>query len=394
MKILHLICYFNDGLDYQENRLIKLQKKNNNDVCLITSNKFYPFKDYKNNYSKILGDRNILKKEYNYFGAKIIRKKILFEFKNHSQCFFFNLLDIIKFSPDVIHIHNCGVYNFFSSFIYALIFKRKIFIDCHQDEMNTKKSILNKFHYFLWKFILKVFQKKISLFLPINESSKKYLINYFNIKEEKIKISPLGFDSYNKKSVYFQNRNFDKFRIKKNAAEFIIINSGKQNKNKKITELISLVKILNKKKFNCKLLLIGKPEDEYKKFLEYKIRSTNLSIGQEKIINIGFQKKKILQKYLELTDIAIWPGNPSITIQEALYADNLILLPSESPSSNLLVSKYLYFDKNLNTVAKNLIYIFSNKTLLNRIKCKNEKILNQLSWNKINNDLEEIYRNH
>ena len=24
MKILHLICYFNDKLDYQENRLIKL----------------------------------------------------------------------------------------------------------------------------------------------------------------------------------------------------------------------------------------------------------------------------------------------------------------------------------------------------------------------------------
>ena len=40
VKILHLINYFNDDLDYQENRLIHLQKNNGHKVNLITSDRF------------------------------------------------------------------------------------------------------------------------------------------------------------------------------------------------------------------------------------------------------------------------------------------------------------------------------------------------------------------
>ena len=391
MKILHLICYFNDNLDYQENRLIKLQKKNGNDVCLITSDRFYPFKNYEKNYFKTLGKRKIGTKKYDYFGVKIIRKKTYLELAGRAQCFFFNSFEIFKFSPDVIHIHNCGIYNFLLTFIYALIFKKKIFIDCHQDKLNTKISFFNKFHYFFWKVIYKIFHKKISLFLPINELSKKYLIDFYNINIDKIKISPLGFEKYNKNSCKFRNNIFEKLVIKKKLNEILIINSGKQNEDKKIKNLIELTKILNKKNFSCKLLLIGNASGEYDKSLNYQIRSTNLILGQNKIIKLNFQKKEILLKFLELADLAIWPGIPSITIQEALYANNIVLLPKHSASSNLISSKYLFISEDLNQVAKNIIKIFTNKNLLTRIRNKNKKILGKLEWSNINKDLESYY---
>ena len=47
MKILHLINYFNDNLEYQENKLINLQKNNGHDVCLITSDRYFPFQNYE-----------------------------------------------------------------------------------------------------------------------------------------------------------------------------------------------------------------------------------------------------------------------------------------------------------------------------------------------------------
>ena len=392
MRILHLICYFNDNLDYQENRLIELQKKNSHDVCLITSDRFYPFKDYNNNYAKILGRRIIPTKNYQYRGVKIIRKKTLFELQNHSQSFFFNLLDIIKFSPDVIHIHNCGIYNFISSFFYAYFFNKKIFIDCHQDKFNTKDGLFNIIHYFLWRIILKLFQKKISLFLPINVSSKKYLISKFHINEKKIKISPLGINCYNKKSIKYKKNLCEKLKIKKN--EFLIVNSGKQNESKKIIELIELIKILNRKKFNCKLLLIGNSDNDYRKKLENKIRFANLVLGHNKIINIKFQNKDKLIQYLELADIAIWPGLPSITIQEAMYANNLIILPKESASSNLINSELLYFENNLQFVAKKIISFFLNKTLLSKVKYQNKQTSKQLDWKIINTQLEHYYEKY
>ncbi len=394
MKILHLICYFNDKLDYQENRLIKLQKKNGHDVCLITSDRFYPFKNYENTYYKTLGKRKIGTKRYNYFGAKIIRKKTYFEFVGRAQCFFFNFFEIIKFSPDVIHIHNCGIYNFLSSFIYALIFKKKIFIDCHQDKQNTYENFFNKFHYFLWKNIYVIFKKKISLFLPINELSKKYLIDFYDVNINKIKISPLGFEKYNRNSHKFKNNVSEKLIINKKLNEWLIVNSGKQNDKKKINALIELIKILNKKNFSCKLLLIGNASSEYDKTLEYKIRTTNLNLGQNKIVRIDFQKKERLRKFLELADIAIWPGIPSITIQEAIYANNIVLLPKDSASSNLITSEYLFFNKDLNQVANNIIKIFSNTNLILRIRNKNKKILNNLEWLNINKDLEKYYVGH
>ena len=125
MRILHLINYFNDNLDYQENKLIKLQNSNGHKVCLITSDRYFPFSNYDTNYEKILGKRLVGAKKYFYKGAKIIRKKVYFETKKNAQCFFFNIVDVIKLKPDVIHIHNCGTYTFISTLIYSSILKKK-----------------------------------------------------------------------------------------------------------------------------------------------------------------------------------------------------------------------------------------------------------------------------
>ena len=53
MKILHLINYFNDNLEYQENILIKLQQNNGHEVCLITSDRYFPLKIIQSNIKNI-----------------------------------------------------------------------------------------------------------------------------------------------------------------------------------------------------------------------------------------------------------------------------------------------------------------------------------------------------
>ena len=112
------------------------------------------------------------------------------------------------------------------------------------------------------------------------------------------------------------------------------------------------------------------------------------------MLRLVFKKKERLRKFLELADIAIWPGIPSITIQEAIYANNIVLLPKDSASSNLITSEYLFFSKDLNQVANNIIKIFSNTNLISRIRNKNKKILNNLEWLNINKDLEKYYIGH
>ena len=392
MKILHLINYFNDDLDYQENRLINLQKNNGHKVNLITSDRFFPFKDYDLLYKKTLGNRVVGSKEYLYKGVNIKRKKVFFEIKNHAQCFFFNILDVIKLNPDIIHIHNCGTYTFISTLIYSLLLKKKVFIDCHQDKNNTKNSFLNKIHNYIWKIIYAIFESTIFCFLPINQNSKKFVKDNFGILEKNIIISPLGFDKCNKYDFAYKKK-LQFFKYFKNGSEkdLVIINSGKQNHTKKIHKLIEFVKILNKKKINCKLVLIGNSTQQYKIFLKNQITKAHRVIGQNKILQLPFQDKKSLRYFLTLSDVAIWPGIPSITIQESLFFDNILMLPQRSASSHLLTSKFLIFHNDLNKTANNLIKVIKSKKILNSIRIKNKNILEKLSWERINSDLEKIY---
>ncbi len=393
MRILHLISYFNDHLDYQENKLIELQNQNGHEVCLITSDRFFPFKDYNNNYYNILGERVQKKNTYNYKNVKIIRKKIFFETKKYSQCFFFNLKEIIIFKPEIVHFHNCGVYTFFFGFLYCVFSGKKIFIDCHQDYTNTKNSLFFKIHNFIWAIIYFIFNFKISLFLPINEASKIFLQKNYYIKEKKIKILPLGYEKYNK-SVFNYKKVINNFKFREFFKDeaIIILNSGKQNKSKKIDQLIEFTKIINRKNITCKLLLIGNSGNEYKKILKDKITNLERIFGNKRILILPTQKKEILRYFLQLSNIAIWPGVPSITIQESLYSDNLLMLPQNSSSYNLLTSKNLTFHQNLLTSANNIIRIIQNKNLLFKIKLRNKQILRKLEWKKINDNLENFYK--
>ena len=68
------------------------------------------------------------------------------------------------------------------------------------------------------------------------------------------------------------------------------------------------------------------------------------------------------------------------------------MLPQDSSSFNLLTSKDLTFHQNLFKSSNNIIRIIKNKNLLFGIKLKNKQILRKLEWKKINENLENFYK--
>ena len=391
MKILHLINYFNDGLDYQENFLTQHQANDGHNVKVITSDRFYPFVNYNKIYFPLLGKRVIDKKEYNIKKVKILRKKTFFETKKHAQCLFFNLFDIIRFNPDIIHIHNTGTITFITTFFYCNLLKKKLFIDCHSDFQNTNKSIVNTINNIFWKFFYNFFKNTINKFLPINDYSKNYIIKNYKINQNKIEIIPLGFSKFNKIKTFKINNIKNKFNFKKD--DIIIFNSGKMNENKKIFDLIKLLEFLLKSNKNFKLLLVGDSPDKYSIKLKMKIAILN-SKFKNSIKWIGFQKKKNLRNLMCISDIAIWPGTPSISIQEALYCENILFLPKTSASYHLIDNKILIFhNDDILRTSRNILKIFKKKVFKNSIIKKNNVKLKKLSWNIISKKLIYVYEN-
>ena len=359
MKILHLINYFNDELNYQENFLTKYQADLGHKVQVITSDRFYPFENYNNIYFPTLGQRIIKKKKYKINKVQVVRKKTFFETKKHAQCLFFNLYDIFKFNPDVIHIHNTGTITFFSTFFYCSLFKKKLFVDCHSDAKNSNNNLFNKINNLFWTLIYNIFKNTIIKFLPINKSSKDFIIQSYNIKEEKIEIIPLGFEKFKKTNTLEIQKLRSEYKFDKK--DIIIFNSGKINEEKKTLQLINLLEILLRYNNKFKLLLVGEASNKYSNELQKKINSLNSKFNNS-IKWLSFQKNNKLRCLMCMTDIAIWPGIPSISIQEAMYCNNIILLPKTSSSYHLVSDEKLtFYNNNILKTAKNILEIFKKK---------------------------------
>ena len=236
----------------------------------------------------------------------------------------------------------------------------------------------------------KFFKKTIVKFLPINIASKNFITHNYKVDENKIKINPLGYERFKKINKIEINKLRKKFHFSEN--DIVIFNSGKMNEEKKIIDLLRLLEILLKYNKKFRLLLVGQASGEYSKKIKKKIINLN-SKFKDVIKWLGFQNHEKLRSLMSMTDIAIWPGIPSISIQESLYCDNILFLPKKSTSYHLITDENLtFYNDNILKTAFNILKIFKNKDLKKKIIFKNTIKINELNWNSITNKLIEIYK--
>ncbi len=333
MKICHIVDYYLDKLTYQETELTKAQAALGHETIVLTSDKYYPFTNYEQNYKKILGARKMKTCSYTNENVSVVRIKSVLEIKKRAIIFINPLKlyrKISKTNPDIIHIHGTTNFNAPTIFLYGLFNRKcKIFIDCHSDRFNSSVNTkANKINYFAWSIFYKVFNRRISGYMPINQASKRFLLENLPVNIKKIFIVPLGCNVI----LSDTNKVFDKTSI-------TIINSGKQYPDKKITHLIQIAAELSKSNPDIKitLKLIGSASGSYEQEIQREIAATT-SINNLSIIRKPFlDSSKLLAEY-NSADIAVWPGAPSISIQEAMGAGCLMFIPLSETTNQLIYS--------------------------------------------------------
>lgn len=334
MKICHIVDYYLDKLTYQETELTRAQASLGYSTTVLTSDRYYPFINYEQSYEKILGPRQVKSRSYIDGQVTVERINSIFEIKKRAVIIINPIKlyqKLSKNNPDIIQIHGTTNFNSPVIFVYALFnSKCKIFIDCHSDRFNSAvHTKANKLNYFAWSIVYKLFGKKISGFMPINEASKRFLLDNLPVNEKKINIIPLGCDV----TLATKSKKFDNKKIS-------IINSGKQYPEKKIIHLIRIaaqLSLLNPDK-NITLKLIGSASDDYEKeiFNEIALNNKNTNLN---ILRSPFLKSDALLAEYMSSDIAIWPGAPSISIQEAMGAGCLMFIPLSDTTSQLIYSE-------------------------------------------------------
>lgn len=245
----------------------------------------------KNNcYDIALGNKEELKdiKEINEileFNSPIygIKEQLKFPYK-----------ELKKLKPDLLHVPHYNV---------PIFYKGDMIVTIHDTTHLVLDEFLpNKLAKLYAKIMMKIAIKKARIILTVSENSKKDLIKYFKVDENKIKVTYLGV----KEDIKVKDRKeieylYEKFKIPRDKKLLMYVGNLKPHKN--LERLLQAFSKLENKNDNS-LLLVGKAFENYN-MLEEKEEELNI---KDKVIHTGIVSEKELVDLYNLVDLFVFPS--------------------------------------------------------------------------------------
>ena len=322
MRILHVVSYYNSLMRYQEYYLAREHQKQGHKVFIITSDKNYPFKDYKNTAEPIYGSRIIGTGDFVEEGLVIIRLKSLFDI--HTRVFLKGLYKKIKsLSPDLVIIH--GIVNF--SALQLLFRKRcaRYVFDDHMLTNQISKSLPGKAAYALFRIFLKKRLLKVAdKIIAISDGCIPVINKVYGVPYERIQMVPLGADIDLFKPD-MQTRIETRRSLGIESSEIVLIYTGKIIRGKMPHLIIEAVNGISYKE-KVHLLFVGNQESGYSD-------EFNKILGQSRYpyTLLPNQPPEELAKLFNAADLAVYPSQATISTIEASACSIPVICTNEIP---------------------------------------------------------------
>lgn len=317
MKILHVVDYYMPGMGYQENFLPKWNAKQNNEVYLITGDRYQPIADYDKSWGKLLGNRICGEGRFIENGVSFIRLPVLFELKGRP--WIKNIKkQIISIQPDIIIIHGTTSFNFYRVPIIA----RKLNIPCLADNHMVfhviKKSLINNILILTHRFLIKhLYTNLVFKFIGVTKETCEYLIKYEKISRNKIFYLPLGIDT----SLF--NENIKKIENLNEDNQIIVMQTGKLSEDKKPQWLAEAVIKLLSNSIDVKCIFVGGGSKKIRKYIQELFIKNKF---EDKLEFIDFVKVDELPALYNRADICVYPDGTSLSAIEAAACGSAVIM--------------------------------------------------------------------
>lgn len=224
--------------------------------------------------------------------------------------------------------------------------------------------------------------KNAKLILAISENTKKDLIKYLGIKEDKIIVTHLGVNSFFKTDTG-QNKNFIKEEFKIPQERTVLFYHGGIDIRKNYDLMLKVIKEYNNN-FDNKLHLVIAGKIEQEKNYPILLKLVN-DLGLEEFITFtGFLKDKDLLASLISSDIYFFPslyegfGLPPL---EAMAAGLPVISSNSSCLPEILGDSAMFFDPNNITQAVDCINnLYNNNDLRLKLIAKGRIQAQKFTW--------------
>lgn len=306
MKIVHvcLVGGYTEGINYQENNLIRYQAMDGHEVSLITTDHCYTE-----------GVWGLCRTESDYInpdGVHIIRLpfalKVPYNVNRHIGIFKGFMETLERLSPDVLFVHCVQ----FQDLRKVAVYKKRhpevtVYVDSHTDFSNSARNWFtrNTLYRFWWKPCARVVEPYVEKFFGVMPARVDFLINIFGVSAEKVDLLVMGADDESverAKQPEIREAVREKYNIK--SDDFLIVTGGKIDAFKTQTLLLmQAVKEMSSER--VKLLIFGSVQEELKEKL------FALCDGS-KIQYVGWAKGEEPYEYFASADLVVFPGRHSV----------------------------------------------------------------------------------
>ena len=379
MRIVHLIDYFQAPLGYQESSLALSHQQAGHRVVVVTSDRYYPFAGYEKVYYRLLGPRIVGTGKRREQGINVVRLPS-WELSRTPVIFLRYLKQTLNsIRPELVFCH--GVYSALSvmAALYKNSFRYRLVYDSHASGFNTdfNSHPFKKSYHFIFRLFSPLIFNRADKIFAVGESEKEFLLNDFNLPRHRVEILRVGIDS----RIYSFNP-LSRLGIRKNLgikeSDTVLVFSGKINPGKDLKVLLRALNKISDPGFI--LMIIGGGDSSYTGELK------KMDISPVRIIWLDFVNRNKLVSYFSAADLAVWPGDASIGMLQALSCGLPLIIPEWFGSGYLKKQGIaVTFPRgNFQLLAEIINKLSKNYDLRRKIseKAKNY-IKNELSWKKI-----------
>lgn len=327
MKIVHVEPYFQPELGYQTYYLAKTQAESGNEVCVITSDRYVPFRNYSSTVRDVLGPRHRTPGVSFERGLKVIRLPVIWELASVEKLWLYGLRRaLIKLKPEIIFVHGLDIEAVRICKLKPFLPNTKIIADCHMVFQASRGGWVKAYYYLHKLFLSKILVKYVDAFVAVSYKTKKFMEVILGISPERITVISLGCDTnLFRRDEDAREKVRLKYGIERNDVVFIY--AGKIIPQKGPHLLIDAALSLCKEHNNVKVMLVGGGASDYLSMIKRKVEGSSL---RKNFIFVPMVLNSELFRFYSAADVGVWPSQSSMTMFEAMSCSLPVIISDRS----------------------------------------------------------------
>jgi glycosyltransferase involved in cell wall biosynthesis len=270
----------------------------------------------------------------------------------------------------------------------SLLFRKcPIIITVHDIAYLRLPNLLNTSRKIYKKNILQISIKKADVIIADSYATKKDIIEYFGIREEKIRVIHLGVESR-----FCPIENVDEFRLENSLPSKMILNVGTLEPRKNVVSLIKAFKKLREKGFkDYKLVIAGERGWLYEEIF----KEVGHSDLKQDILFLGVVADEDLPMLYNCAEIFVYPtlyegfGLPPL---EAMACGTPVITSNTSSLPEVIGDAGIMVDPtDINSLCESMYILLTDKELWNRMSNMGRERSRMFSWEKTSKKILKVY---